>query len=520
MLKDERYLYIPLMMAERAWSYAMQLRQEANTEPRKKFHLISRLRKATTYSLQLQTLCESNKCDARTKLEAQAYVAWIHGSLHFELQLWKPAMENLKKAQMVYEKLALALPEGEQLLYRSRVEELSPSLRFCAYNIGDESAIDDLLQMRSHAQGDLLANLDALMVQTQRRSEVLCDIEWHGHIVPVRPEPVRGFLLSEQQLDTSLGRAADNAAKITLLETLLMDCKDAIATVKDELKTDPSPKNRTAGTALSSLQHLLSYLMHIRLTRTIHRNLLMVESAQAALSEKNEGGGEGRRTRPQDLTRLYEIILQNYGELQQLPGLEDDLKYQQEIETKTKAYRAFRCFYIAQSLVGLRRWREGMALYQRAEQYVREALEASNASQALDSKLHTQLQTLSHDIEGQVFSAHAHSVLEGEGVQDEEGGSIQVGTKTNYKSKKPLYERLGEYREDSTLVSRTPNVYKLPPEMRPIPCKPLFFDLAFNFVEFPSLEDKIEAAAGGKKGGAGLTGFVKGLWGWGGSGKK
>lgn len=96
----------------------------------------------------------------------------------------------------------------------------------------------------------------------------------------------------------------------------------------------------------------------------------------------------------------------------------------------------YRCFYIAQSLVGLRRWREGMALYQRAEQYVREALEASNAPQALDSKLHTQLQTLSHDIEGQVFSAHAHSVLEGEGVQDEEGGSIQVGTKTNYKSKK------------------------------------------------------------------------------------
>lgn len=55
-----------------------------------------------------------------------------------------------------------------------------------------------------------------------------------------------------------------------------------------------------------------------------------------------QGGGEGRRTRPQDLTRLYEIILQNFSELQQLPGLEDDLQYQQEIETKTKAFRAFR----------------------------------------------------------------------------------------------------------------------------------------------------------------------------------
>lgn len=46
------------MQAERAWGYAMQLRQEANTEPRKRFHLCSRLRKATIYADQLQKLCE------------------------------------------------------------------------------------------------------------------------------------------------------------------------------------------------------------------------------------------------------------------------------------------------------------------------------------------------------------------------------------------------------------------------------------------------------------------------------
>lgn len=53
--------------------------------------------------------------DARTKLEAQAYVAWMHGSLHFELHLWASAMENFKKAQVVYGKLASALPESEQV---------------------------------------------------------------------------------------------------------------------------------------------------------------------------------------------------------------------------------------------------------------------------------------------------------------------------------------------------------------------------------------------------------------------
>lgn len=59
------------MEAERAWSYAMQLKQEANTEPRKRFHLLARLRKAAKHSVKLEKLCESPNVDAKTKLEAQ-----------------------------------------------------------------------------------------------------------------------------------------------------------------------------------------------------------------------------------------------------------------------------------------------------------------------------------------------------------------------------------------------------------------------------------------------------------------
>lgn len=64
------------MDAERAWSYAMELKLLANTEPRKRFHLLRRLRKAAYYASELETLCQSEKCDTRTKLEAQ--VCWFH----------------------------------------------------------------------------------------------------------------------------------------------------------------------------------------------------------------------------------------------------------------------------------------------------------------------------------------------------------------------------------------------------------------------------------------------------------
>jgi len=63
---------LPLIDAERAWAYAMQLKSEANTEPRKRFHMISRLRKAVQHAGTLDRLCnDSGLFDARTKLEVE-----------------------------------------------------------------------------------------------------------------------------------------------------------------------------------------------------------------------------------------------------------------------------------------------------------------------------------------------------------------------------------------------------------------------------------------------------------------
>jgi len=63
---------LPLIDAERAWAYAMQLKSEANTEPRKRFHLISRLRKAVQHANTLDRLCnDSGLFDARTKLDVE-----------------------------------------------------------------------------------------------------------------------------------------------------------------------------------------------------------------------------------------------------------------------------------------------------------------------------------------------------------------------------------------------------------------------------------------------------------------
>lgn len=426
-------------------------------------------------------------CDARTKLEAQAYVAWMNGSLQFELQLWKQAMENLKKAQVVYGNLASALPEAEQIMYKARVEELAPSLRYCAYNIGDTSAIDDLMQMRGQLSGELMASLDSLIAQTREKQANMEEVTWRGKSCGTVPPRAAGLIIADSRLNQALEKAASNQAKIDLLEAHLIDCKDALSVVRDHFKNEL--KNRENNDKWSAPQHLINYLQYIRLSRTLERNLALVSAAE-----------ESEKAKPQDIVRLYEAALHNLVEISQL---QDDAEFLEEQTAKTKGYRAFRCYYIAQSLANLHRWREAMALYQRSLQHVKDALKYS---QILPDALKAALCKLETSVEAAQYAAHAHSVLED---HEEEGG-----TSKHAKSKKPLYERLHEYREDPALLTKQPNVYKLPPPMRSIPCKPLFFDLAFNMVEFPDLSYKMGDQA--KRGQAGfVSGFVKGLWGWG-----
>ncbi|KAJ8941467.1 hypothetical protein NQ318_015946 [Aromia moschata] len=209
------------MLAERCWAYAMQLRQESNTETRKKFHLVQKLRKSCVYAMQLDELCKHERCDARTRLEAQAYVAWIQGSLQFELQLWQQAAENLKKSS-----------EEEQLPYKQRVEEIAPSLRYCAYNIGDEKAVD-LLELRS--QGiKILENLfidlrDVISLtrdsaRTEKQDQLLL-----SYLLSIRVERTsqRNLLLIKQTRKPQ-----------DCVHTFILELKELLSVVKESAEMD------------------------------------------------------------------------------------------------------------------------------------------------------------------------------------------------------------------------------------------------------------------------------------------
>uniref|UniRef100_A0A4W5RQY3 Signal recognition particle subunit SRP68 n=1 Tax=Hucho hucho TaxID=62062 RepID=A0A4W5RQY3_9TELE len=495
-----RYLLLVLMEAERAWSYAMQLKQEANTEPRKRFHLLSRLRKSAKHGERLEKLCESPRVDAKTKLEAQAYTSYLSGMVRFELQEWKAAMEAFNKCKTIYEKLASAFTEELAVLYHQRVEEISPNIRYCAYNIGDQNAMNELMQMRLSAGGGggmMAEKLEALITQTRaKQAATMSEVEWRGRTVPVKIDKARIFLLGLGDNEAAIAQAANEETKERLYETLLAECRDTIQAVREELKIEAKQRERSdeASGKVSNLQFLHSYLIYIKLWTVVKRNESMAHMLQAKLKEPQTDENK-RGPRPQDLIRLYDIILQSLAELSTLQGLEEDHTFQKEVALKMLVYKAYRCFFIAQSYVLVKKWSEALVLYERVLKY---AKEVQSKAKSLNNSLKDlpDVQELITEVNAEKYSLQAAAIL--------------APSQRKVKDNTPLCERLDTFHLDPTLVGKQPNLVQFPPDFQPIPCKPLFFDLALNHVAFPPLDDKVE-----QKGKGGLTGYIKGIFGFG-----
>ncbi|XP_068732077.1 signal recognition particle subunit SRP68-like [Montipora capricornis] len=523
LLKDVRYLHIPLMDAERAWSHAMELKLLANTEPRKKFHYIRRLRKAASHADQLQELCYGDACDARSKLEAQAYASFMKGSVSFELQNWKEALELFRQAKTIYEKLAGAFSEEQRGMYLQRVEEITPNISYCAYNLKEGSTdINDLMQLRLSATAVggthdpvLTAKIDEVIAQTRdKEAAKMTEVTWRGHTIPVKNEKARSFILHSQQSTRELDRAETLDSKLSLYDNLLMECKDALQAVKDELKGDTGSgkiRSHKTETQIANMQFLHVYISYIRLSKTVERNLLMAESMkrnlppvlQTSVGEVTVESGPSNRkiSKPEDLVRIYDIILQNLSDMADLPGIDQDLNFSKEIAAKMLHYKAQRCLFVAHSYLLAKKWREALSLFTRVLSHAASAVTHFQEINPPQTQVINNLQELISQTRGFKCSTYASYILEREVVADEPADMSL--------NEKPLSARLDHYVVDLSLTSKKPHVTAFPPDFEPVPCKPLFFDLALNQVQFPSLAHRSE-----ERKAAGLAGYFKGwLWG-------
>ncbi|KAL0397206.1 UNVERIFIED_CONTAM: Signal recognition particle subunit SRP68 [Sesamum calycinum] len=315
-----------------------------------------------------------------------------------------------------------------------------------------------------------------------------CSLHWLGHLdflFQMHKDPAVSILKAQELEKDINGPGADSVPaekKLVIFDKIFAAYNEARSCIRNDLE------------------------------RTIERNQLLVRMAKSKLSKVRDDKNE-KVTKPEELVRLYDLLLQNTSDLSDLVSSGRDRKpeevtFAEECELKSSVFRAERCFYLAKSYSLAGKRPEAYVLYCRARSLVDTALKKLQSSTNVDQVTIKELKMLYNDCRSNICIEHATGVMEEEKAPENLSKKISGISLTgnDKKVEKLLMEKLENYESavgDPTTKS-VPRIVAFPPAFQAVPRNPIVLDLAYNSIEFPSLENRMKKD---KKG------FISRLWG-------
>ncbi|KAJ1564601.1 signal recognition particle subunit srp68, partial [Cladochytrium tenue] len=399
---NSRFLEIALFEAERDWSYAMQLKGEVAEEPRRRFHLVKRLRRATEHARLLADVCEQKSVGPRTLLEVQAYSHLMSGYLLLERQSWQEALDSFAASRTIYEKLLVAGTAHQEALCQSFIDAIDPNIRYCAYNLRLNSGGQDvaaLLEMRRKADGagleQLAAQVDEVLARTRRDRVATGDgatVSWRGKSVPCRNPRFMDALLAAQEAAAAFDKEVETEGPVVVDNRLRQDVADrriegyakvvgafwdatkiAEADVKEDEVATARVKTSKSAENTSNLRFLHSYVSYLRLSRTLERDAVLVEAAKARLAAPAAADRRPLAARAAEIVRVNDVILRTAGEISELSAVKEDPALGAIAGLRTLVLQARRASDVGQVFIELQQFAEAQAMHERAKEHATEA---------------------------------------------------------------------------------------------------------------------------------------------------
>lgn len=236
------------------------------------------------------------------------------------------------------------------------------------------------------------------------------------------------------------------------------------------------------------------------------------EEANHSPAVKEEARGS-KLARLRERVVLYDAIIQSIESIKEFRGAMRDESFVQEVEGKRAYFHALRylscsfpchpsncsvllilatkrCLNLAISHMLTSNHSNALALFSRASGLATKALKsipAETENTTSSPTLHitkTQAQLLQTQLKYLVYRTQAIVDL------DKYHDNSAIAVSKNMASAAPLVQRLGEFPSPGVSVDLA-NLVTYPPRLEPIPVKPLFFDVAWNYIDYPGRSKEI-----------------------------
>ncbi|KAL4929478.1 signal recognition particle subunit SRP68 [Aspergillus undulatus] len=532
--RNVAHIHLLLLSAERAWAQAMHMKSTHSADPSAKGisgaarrHIISRLNKAAGYASQLVGLLEDKSASGATgtdKLEARAYLSSLTGAFYLEKRSWEQCVQNYSVSRVIYTALG---QEAKKNAFRDLLSaNIDPSLRYAAYQMKlprskpipslaiEYFPADAAIRSEVEKADPNCLQEDAAGTRRTADGEVQHlpeTVTWRSRTVTIEDAVIAQALAAASAEESRLAAwlnapegssasAKDKAAAYDSVIIASQDAVDATKTAIDDLASegvDPGDKR------MQSLQITRTAVNYALVGWRIGRNRVLcgendgiafepsrmqpLKNKKAA-TEQDAPNGK-KLTWLRERVVLHDSTLQSIDFILELPGIAADSDFVQELEAKRSYFRALRSLTIGRSHAILGKSQNALALFSQALTLTTQASPTLQSTLDLDGPPRSdiplsQSRALESELRALVTKYQGLVTLESISAQEQSGKSAA--------NQRPVVERLHEYAADTLALD---NLVPYPPEIRPIPVKPLFLDVAWNYIDYPR-DGKVSVSAG------------------------
>ncbi|KAF4572485.1 Signal recognition particle subunit SRP68 [Pleurotus pulmonarius] len=413
------HLELLLFEAERAWSYSQELLALVPKNPDAarglKQTAKGRFRRAVNWATQLlsrcQTLYASGTLSAESFLEVHIYVLILNGRWLRQRYELDDALIQLSVAKSLLDELAATAPTSrDQALAVLFADEISPEIRYCAHELGRAKAYDIegiVSEFAPKHKNELVEDCDALVERLKEEassagvhetSRKLKPLFWEGTPVPIRNPELVDVLLKVQDAQARLegepatAEGADEKGKrkeskansskkgVAAYDAILHALSDAEEVARKLVEAQQSSgSSKTVGTSRDT-HFVQAYIVYQLLSRRIQRDLLLTSSLLASHPASRKPVPTALKTSQQvdgrlypAVIKLYDTVLQSLGQMRTLSIVDDNPDLSSAVEARISFTKGQRCFYLAKCYIPVKKYAEALVLSQKANIHLREA---------------------------------------------------------------------------------------------------------------------------------------------------
>jgi signal recognition particle subunit SRP68 len=516
-------------------------------------HILSRLHKALQHAEEVVELLQNQTASGATDtdiLEAKAYAYSLAGAGEFEKQAegvktsdatsqrWASCLTNYSAARVIYSSLLKATKKD--LFKEILANTTDPSLRYAAYQhriprtVGVPAVSKKFFPKDEQKLVQAVEKLDATALQEEEATPSGSKITWRGRTANIVDAAIGQALISVESASTELAVTLDSSSspkdRANAYDDVLIasqDAADATRRAIEELEKEGVDEGDARVQDLRVTSLAVNYDL---IAWRVGRNRVLIgtddgltfppNAARKPQRPRKDGKEWTEREEPtgrklarlRERVALYDAILQSIDSIKELRGAVRDAGFVAELDGQRAYFQALKCLNLSHSHAFLSAHKQALALCNRALSISSQAVTSprpTTPSSSSAPKLEVseqQAETLKKNLGN--LTSHYRGLV----ALTQLSSNSETASKAQLTSAVPIVERLNEYPTSGSVDLK--NLVTWPPKLKPVPVKPLFLDVAWNYIEYPGrvaqthapepekmqVDEKAEEAKPAKKG--------------------